>query len=57
MNIEVNSEHLIECIESWVETFDDCACCPLMFDCQEDEDIRGIDCIECSEKIIDWLKA
>ena len=57
MNIEVNSEHLIECIESWVETFDDCACCPLMFDCQEDEDIRGVDCIECSEKIIDWLKA
>lgn len=57
MNIEVNTEHLTECIESWVETFDDCACCPLMFDCQEDEDIRGIDYIECSEKIIDWLKA
>ena len=57
MNIEVNTEHLTECIESWVETFDDCACCPLMFDCQEDEDIRGIDCIECSGKIIDWLKA
>lgn len=57
MNIEVNTEHLTECIESWVETFDDCACCPLMFDCQEDEGIRGIDCIECSEKIIDWLKA
>ena len=57
MNIEVNTEHLTECIESWVETFDDCACCPLMFDCQEDEDIRGIHCIECSEKIIDWLKA
>ena len=57
MNIEVNTEHLTECIESWVETFDDCSCCPLMFDCQEDEDIRGIDCIECSEKIIDWLKA
>ena len=57
MNIEVNTEHLTECIESWVETFDDCACFPLMFDCQEDEDIRGIDCIECSEKIIDWLKA
>ena len=56
MNIEVKSEHLIECIESWIETFDDCACCPLMFDCQEDEDIRGVDCIECSEKIIDWLK-
>ena len=57
MNIEVNTEHLTECIKSWVETFDDCACCPLMFECQEDEDIRGIDCIECSEKIIDWLKA
>ena len=57
MNIEVNTEHLTECIESWVETFDDCACCPLMFECQEDEDIRGIDCIEFSEKIIDWLKA
>lgn len=57
MNIEVNAEHLTECIESWIETFDDCACCPLMFDCQENEDIRGIDCIECSEKIIDWLKA
>lgn len=57
MNIKVNTEHLTECIESWVETFDDCACCPLMFECQEDEDIRGIDCIECSEKIIDWLKA
>lgn len=57
MNIEVNTERLTECLESLVETFDDCACCPLMFDCQEDEDIRGIDCIECSEKIIDWLKA
>ena len=57
MNIGVNTEHLTECIESWVETFDDCACCPLMFECQEDEDTRGIDCIECSENIIDWLKA
>ena len=57
MNIEVNAKRLTECLESLVETFDDCACCPLMFECQEDEDIRGIDCIECSEKIIDWLKA
>ena len=51
-----SDEKLKYCIEQWVETFDDCACCPLMFKCQEDEDIRGIDCIECSEKIIDWLK-
>lgn len=51
-----SDEKLKYCIESWVETFDDCACCPLMFKCQEDEDIRGIDCIECGEKIIDWLK-
>ena len=51
-----SDEKLKYCIESWVETFDDCACCPLMSKCQEDEDIRGIDCIECGEKIIDWLK-
>lgn len=49
-------EKLKYCIEQWVETFDDCACCPLMFECRDDEDIQSIDCIECGEKIIDWLK-
>ena len=38
------------------QEFDDCACCPLMFKCRDDEDIQGIDCIECGKKIIDWLK-
>lgn len=51
-----SDEKLKYCIEQWVETFNDCACCPLMFDCQEEENDDGIDCIECSEKIIDWLK-
>ena len=51
-----SDEKLKYCIENWVETFDDCACCPLTFQCQDDEDIRGIDCIDCGEKILNWLK-
>ena len=52
MNIEVNTERLTECLESWVETFNDCACCPLYSQCDE----RSIDCIDCAEKIKDWME-
>ncbi len=55
MYIEVNAERLIECLESWVETFNDCACCPMYSECLDD-DIQGIDIIDCAEKIKNWME-
>lgn len=56
MYVEVNGDRLTDCLESWVETFDDCACCPLYSQCLDIEDIHGIDIIDCAEKIKDWME-
>lgn len=52
MYVEVNTERLTECLENWVETFNDCACCPLYPHCDE----RDIDCVECADKIKLWIE-
>lgn len=54
--MQVNENRLDTILQDFVETFDDCACCPMYFKCQDDENIRGIDCIECAERLKEWLK-
>jgi hypothetical protein len=47
-----SDEKLEYCIEQWVTTFNDCACCPLypsMCDGTDDEKY-------CYESIIEWIK-
>lgn len=54
--MEVNEHHLIELLQDLVYGFNDCACCPLMFDCERREKEEGIDPVECAEILKDWLK-
>lgn len=54
MGERVNVLCLIEWLRAWTETFNDCACCPLTFDCERDN--AGIDCYECAEQLKKWLK-
>ena len=46
-----------EVIEFWVEGFNDCACCPLDYDCPRRKKGEGINVIDCAEEIIvDYLQ-
>lgn len=50
--VEVSLDPLREFLTSWVETFNDCACCP----CQNCPLVFGVDYEECADHIIDLLR-
>lgn len=52
--MQVNENRLNTILQDFVETFNDCACCPLTFDCGRNN--AGIDCYECAEQLKKWLK-
>lgn len=52
--MQVNENRLDTILQDFVETFNDCVCCPLTFDCERDN--VGIDCYECAEQLKEWLK-
>lgn len=51
----MNEDNLTYLLEMLVDSFNDCACCPLTFICREQEKNCGIDTKECSEKLKVWL--
>lgn len=51
--MQVNENRLDTVLQSFVESFNDCACCPLTFDCEKDNE--GMDCYECAELLKKWL--
>ena len=51
--MQVNENRLDTILQDFVETFNDCACCPLTFDCERDA--ARIDCYECAELLKKWL--
>ena len=50
---EVNTDRLFDYLQSWVETFNDGACCTLYFRCERED---GIDSMSCADKLLDELK-
>lgn len=50
---KVNTDCLFDYLESWVDTFNDCACCPLSNECDRED---GIDSMVCADKLLDNLK-
>ena len=55
--IEVKESRLKEIIELLVESNNDCACCPLDYDCPRKEKGEGINVVDCAEEIIvDYLQ-
>ena len=53
MTDKYNTDFLRECLSSWVDTFNDCACCPLFWSCDQE---GGIDCYDCTDKILEKAK-
>ena len=50
---KVNTDRLFNYLESWVDTFNDCACCPLSNECDCED---GIDSMACADKLLDSLE-
>lgn len=50
---KINTNSLFDYLQSWVETFNDCACCPLFYQCERED---GIDSTSCADKLLDKLK-
>ena len=50
---KVNTNSLLDYLQSRVETFNDCACCPLFYQCESED---GIDSTSCADKLLDKLK-
>lgn len=40
MTVKVDKEAILDYLEMWVETFNDCACCPRYPDCDIPEDFE-----------------
>ena len=53
MNLKVNETRLRQLVEEYTESFNDCACCPLYYDFEKED--QHID-LECNDLIIDYLK-
>ena len=51
----MNEDNLTYLLEMLVDSFNDCACCPLTFSCREDGYDGGIDSGECAKKLRNWL--
>lgn len=50
--VQVAENPLREFLASWVETFNDCACCP----CEVCPLVFGVDPHECADRILDLIK-
>ena len=50
---EIDTFTLEDWLQEWVDTFNDCACCPLSVQCDCE---GGIDSINCGEKLLGRLK-
>ena len=50
---KVNVGRLLDYLESWVDTFNDCACCPLFGECDRED---GINSMACADKLLDSLE-
>lgn len=50
---EINTNLLFDYLQSWVETFNDCACCPLSDRCERED---GIDSTSCADELLDKLR-
>lgn len=50
---KINTDCLHDYLESWVETFNDCACCPLSNQCGSKD---GIDSFVCADRLLDKLR-
>lgn len=50
---KVNTDRLFDYLESWVDAFNDCACCPLSDECDRED---GIDSMACADKLLDNMK-
>ena len=53
MNLKVNETRLRHLVEEYTEGFNDCACCPLFWSCDQE---GGIDCYDCTDKILEKAK-
>ena len=51
----MNEDNLTYLLEMLVDSFNDCACCPLTFRCGEEGWDGGIDPGECAKKLRSWL--
>ena len=51
----MNEDNLAYLLEMLVDSFNDCACCPLTFRCREEDWNGGIDSVECAKKLRSWL--
>ena len=51
----MNEDKLAYLLEMLVDSFNDCAYCPLTFTCREDGYDGGIDSGECAKKLRSWL--
>lgn len=55
--VEVNQDNLDYILETFIEGFNDCACCPMSLNCEKRESEEyGIDSQECGEILLEWLK-
>ena len=50
---KVNVGRLLDYLELWVDTFNDCACCPLFGECDRED---GINSMACADKLLDSLE-
>lgn len=50
---KVNVGRLLDYLESWVDTFNDCACCPLYGECDREDEINSM---ACADKLLDSLE-
>lgn len=51
----MNEDNLVYLPEMLVDSFNDCACCPLTFIYREEGWDGGINCEECAKKLRNWL--
>lgn len=55
MDITVNFDRLQNLVEGYIDTFNDCLCCPCSYNGCNHQD-EGIDCDDCAYTIIAFLR-
>lgn len=56
MQVVVNYDNLIQILENYIKSFNDCTCCPMQFKCEEEPDrYKHIDIYDCSRYIRDYF--
>lgn len=48
MKIQVENSKIVYLLNSWIEGFNDCACCPLSLECDQEQ-------TDCENKLKKWL--